>query len=234
MLTMWPPSRMCGRQSRVIRISPRTFVSMTVASSSSLPSQNGARPSASPALLTRMSRPPSSATARSTKRSQLSRSVTSRSSAKSPPRSSSRSTRLAPTATLAPASASVCATAAPIPLEAPVTTAVLCSSGANPRELRAYFGSGAIRLPHPELVDQHPQASGAVLVVADALREDVDDLRVDERHPWRLIDGLPIDSLPQSAGGVGVRCLLGRGLLDLPVDARVAELRGVRVRRAIG
>ena len=29
-------------------------------------------------------------------------------------------------------------------------------------------------LPNPELVDQHPQASGAVLVVADALRENVD------------------------------------------------------------
>src|SRR5436309_13307261 len=36
MLTTWPPSRMCGRQSRVIRTSPVTVVPKTAASSSSL------------------------------------------------------------------------------------------------------------------------------------------------------------------------------------------------------
>jgi hypothetical protein len=81
MLTMCPPSRMCGMQSRVIRSTPRTFVSIIVASSSSVDSQNGSRPSARPALLTRTSIPPRSATARSTNRSQLSSSVTSRSNA---------------------------------------------------------------------------------------------------------------------------------------------------------
>ncbi len=38
---MWPPSRMCGRQRRVIRISPATFVAITVASSSSVDSSTG-------------------------------------------------------------------------------------------------------------------------------------------------------------------------------------------------
>ena len=68
MLTMWPPSpsTRAGRQRRVMRIRPSTFVSITWRSSSSLDSQTGSRPSASPALLTRMSRPPSSASARST------------------------------------------------------------------------------------------------------------------------------------------------------------------------
>ena len=42
------------------------FVSMIVCSSSSVDSTNGSRPSARPALLTRMSRPPSSSSARST------------------------------------------------------------------------------------------------------------------------------------------------------------------------
>ena len=38
---MCPPSRMCGRQSRVIRIRPFTFVSKTARSSSSVDSSNG-------------------------------------------------------------------------------------------------------------------------------------------------------------------------------------------------
>src|SRR5581483_1568857 len=121
-LTMWPPSRMCGRQRRVIRTSPFTFVSKTVRSSSSLDSSNGARPSARPALLTRTSMPPSSFTAASTKRSQLSTSRTSSSSAICV---SSRSTLRAPPATRTPASASIRAVARPKPDEAPVTIAVL-------------------------------------------------------------------------------------------------------------
>src|SRR6187455_944748 len=142
MLTMWPPSWMCGRQRRVMRIRPRTFVSTIVMSSSSRLSQTGSRPSARPALLTRTSKPPSSACARSTNRSQLAGSVTSRSSAKSPSRSGRRSTRRAPTVTRAPASASACAVAAPIPLEAPVTTAVFPSSEAKSAQLNEGYDSG--------------------------------------------------------------------------------------------
>src|SRR5919204_157451 len=73
-LTTWPPSRMYGRQRRVMRISPWTFVSSTVSSSCSLPSQNGSRPRLSPALLTRMSSAPSSPIAASANRSQQDRS----------------------------------------------------------------------------------------------------------------------------------------------------------------
>ena len=51
-----------------MRISPSTFVSITSRSSSSCDSHTGSRPRARPALLTRMSRPPSSATASSTNR----------------------------------------------------------------------------------------------------------------------------------------------------------------------
>ena len=63
----------------------------------------------------------------------------------------------------------------------------------------------------PELVDQH-LPHRVVLVVADALREDVDDLRADERHPWRLVDGLAVDALPQAARGARVRRLRGLGV----------------------
>ena len=41
MVTMCPPSRMCGRQRRVIRMTPVTFVSIIHSSSSSLDSVNG-------------------------------------------------------------------------------------------------------------------------------------------------------------------------------------------------
>ena len=97
-----------------MRIRPSTFVSITSRSSSSLDSQTGSRPSARPALLTRMSRPPSSASARSTNARELSGSVTSR-----------VPSRREPTKTRAPASSSARAVAAPIPLEAPVTIARL-------------------------------------------------------------------------------------------------------------
>jgi len=97
-------------------------VAKTVLSSSSLDSSNGARPSASPALLTRMLSPPSRSTASSTKRAELSGSVTSSGSAISV---SSRSTRRAPPATRTPCSASCRAISRPKPDEAPVTIAVL-------------------------------------------------------------------------------------------------------------
>ena len=66
MKRMCPSSRMCGSTSRVMRRTPSTFVWTTRASSSAVDSVNGARPSARPALLKRMSTPPSSATAAST------------------------------------------------------------------------------------------------------------------------------------------------------------------------
>ena len=95
-----------------MRTSPFTFVPKTRASSSSLDSSNGARPSARPALLKRMSRPPSCSTAAATNRALLSGSVTSSSSAISV---SSRSTRRAPPATRTPAAARARAVAWPMP-----------------------------------------------------------------------------------------------------------------------
>ncbi len=67
--------------------------------------------------------------------------------------------------------------------------------------VRAYGSAeagAALRRPsaHPELVDQHPHPGGAKLIVAHARREHVDDSRVDERQPGRLVDGLPVDALP--------------------------------------
>src|SRR5437763_12458554 len=140
MLTMWPPSRRCGRQSRVMRMSPFTFVSGTPRSSCSVEGSKESRASAGPAAFTRTSRPPSSPTARSTKRAQLAGSVTSSSSARS---ASRRSTRRAPAATFAPSRRSALAVAAPIPLDAPVTIAVLPSRAPTRLSLRRFE-----RLPH--------------------------------------------------------------------------------------
>ena len=98
---MWPPSRMCGRQRRVIRISPWTFVSSIHSSSSSLDSQNGSRPSAPPALLTRTSSPPSAVDRRGDEAlAALGVGDVELRATTSP---SSRSTRRAPTATRIPA-----------------------------------------------------------------------------------------------------------------------------------
>src|SRR5829696_4440971 len=85
---------------------------------------------------------------------------------------------------------------------------------------------------HPELVDQD-SALRAELVVADALREHVDGLQGDERHPGCLGDGLPVDALPEAARGLWIRHLLRAGALDLPVDARVAERAQVDVQRVV-
>ena len=122
MKTMWPPSRTCGSASLVIRSTPSTFVCSTVASSSAVDSVNGARPRASPALLKRMSIPPTASTAASTNARLDASSVTSSGRATS---ASTFSTRRAPPTTRTPASRSCRTVAAPIPDDAPVTTAVL-------------------------------------------------------------------------------------------------------------
>src|SRR4029079_16494360 len=84
---------------------------------------------------------------------------------------------------------------------------------------------------NPELVDQH-LPHRVVLVVADALRDYVDDLGADERHPGRLVDGVAFRALPQATRGARARSLRRSGLLDLVIDARIAEFGGVRVPRA--
>src|SRR6185436_17598083 len=148
LLTMCPPSRMCGRQRRVIRIRPLTFVSSCVSSSASVDSQNGSRPRPRPALLTRMSSPPSSPIAASTNCSQLSRSVTSSSSLISV---SSCSTRRAPPATRTPSPARADAVAAPMPLEAPVTIAVFPSRPATTGRTLTSRGQQGLATPEVRL-----------------------------------------------------------------------------------
>src|SRR5205823_10873944 len=86
----------------------------------------GSRPRERPALLTRISSPPSAASAASTKLRQLSGSVTSR-----------LPSRREPVKTVAPASRSALVVAAPIPLDAPVTIARFPSSPATARTLPA-------------------------------------------------------------------------------------------------
>ena len=78
-----------------------------------------------------------------------------------------------------------------------------------------------------------PKPCRAVLVVADPTREHVDGFRVDERHPWRLVDRLRWSTRSQSpraaSGFVAARparAPICRSML------RVAELRSVRVARA--
>ena len=51
MKRMWPPSRMCGRQSRVIRIAPSTFVCRTVASSSGVRLRERVAPEREPGVV---------------------------------------------------------------------------------------------------------------------------------------------------------------------------------------
>src|SRR3954454_4654931 len=132
MITMCPPCSRCGSARRVMRTSPLMFVSMIVCSSSSVESTNGSRPSASPALLTRMSTPPSSSRPRSRNEAQLARSVTSSSSATS---ASIASTRRAPPATRTPASRNCFTVASPMPLDAPVTIALLPRSSTDAMRL---------------------------------------------------------------------------------------------------
>ena len=105
-----------------MRTSPWTLVSISASSSSSVLSSNRSRPSASPALFTRMSRPSSRWIALVTKLALLSASVTSSSSATNP---SPRSDRSAGGRPRPPAlfTGERTAVAAPIPLDAPVTIA---------------------------------------------------------------------------------------------------------------
>src|SRR6266508_730952 len=163
------PSSMCGRQSRVMRVSPSTLVSSMTRSSSSSASRIVLRPRASPALFTSKSSRPSRLDASATNFLQLSASVTSSGAKKwsspgsSATSSSIRSTRRAPSASRAPAPARARAVAAPIPLEAPVTTAVLPSSSGTRRSLssppgypRSLTASSTVMPSSRRASDLHP------------------------------------------------------------------------------
>src|SRR5947209_8548734 len=133
--------------------------------------------SMTPALLTRTSRPPSSARVRATASRQACSSVTSRSRASTrapspvsfPARASRRSRRRASIATAAPASARARAVASPMPDDAPVTSATLPARGRAASVMRCSCPEGAERetlvpgrrrvgrQPHAEAVQGQPQ-----------------------------------------------------------------------------
>src|SRR5262249_42570806 len=83
-------------------------------------------------------------------------------------------------------------------------------------------------LPHPELVDEH-ELLRVVLVVADALGEEVHVLRKHERHPRCRVGDLAVDPGPACARPDRVAQLLCLRPAHLAVDARVAELAWVQV-----
>src|SRR4051812_17983545 len=83
-------------------------------------------------------------------------------------------------------------------------------------------------LPHPELVDEH-ELLRVVLVVADALGEEVHVLRNHERHPRCSVCDLAVDPLPACARPGRVAQLLCLRPPHLAVDARVAEPAYVEV-----
>src|SRR5581483_7756809 len=225
-LTMWPPSRMCGRQSRVMRTSPFTFVSKTVRSSSSLESSKGARPSARPALLTRMSMPPSCSTAASTNAAALAGSVTSSGSRISV---SSRSMRRAPPATRTPASASMRAVDRPKPDDAPVTIAVLPrrSTVLDANRLRAlgHVVDLQRRVAEAEaLLEQPAEPAPGRVAVAVRRDEDVGGKRGEPARHGPDVEIVHLDHL--GVGGESARDRVGvdpgrRGLEEDP--ARLAQ-----------
>src|SRR5437588_10655275 len=222
---------MCGRKRRVMRTSPFTFVSKTLRSSSSLDSSNGARPSARPALLIRMSTPPSSPTAAATKRSQLAGSVTSSSRATSV---SSRSTRRAPPATRTPASASIRAVDRPKPDEAPVTIAVLpvrsTTLDANDLGPAGHVVDLECRVPEAEaLVQQLLEATPRAVAIGVGRDEDVGRERGEAARHGPDVEVVHLDDV--RVGGerrcdrIGIDA--GRGGLEEDA-ARVAQERPSR------
>src|SRR5262249_31595274 len=78
-------------------------------------------------------------------------------------------------------------------------------------------------LLHPELADEHVVLPGE-LVVADPLRDEVDQLRSEERGPWRLRHDLLIGHPPllvrsRLVGLAGDDRLLDQGLTGLVAEA---------------
>ena len=125
---MWPPSRMCGRQRRVIRISPATFVSSTVCSSSSVESVERVAPESEAGVVDEDVDPAAELLDRLPARSRgAARDVgdveREREVRLDPARDAARRPRRARPPRGAPRTI-----AAPIPLDAPVTTAVFPSS----------------------------------------------------------------------------------------------------------
>src|SRR6185369_2655684 len=84
-----------------------------------------------------------------------------------------------------------------------------------------------------ELIDKQSLSATAVLVVADTLAEEVDDLPDDERSYRRQIHDVSVGSRPPRARSLGILHLLTNSKPDFTVDVVVAELCGVVVREGI-
>src|SRR6476660_9992593 len=88
-------------------------------------------------------------------------------------------------------------------------------------------------LPHPELIDQDAELR-VPLVVADALRRQLEPLSVQERDPGRSVDDSAIHLCPERSGGGGIR---GGELLRTPhlaVEFRLTDNRAVELDVRVG
>src|ERR1700733_11025809 len=89
-----------------------------------------------------------------------------------------------------------------------------------------------IVLVDPELVEQDAEL-GVVLVVADAVGDEVDLARVSEIHGRRLIGELSVRFGPQLGGGWRFGGFGGEGAANGCVELRIAELAEVVVARRV-
>src|SRR5438034_11123234 len=78
--------------------------------------------------------------------------------------------------------------------------------------------------PHPELVQQNAPLR-AVLVVADPLRDEAEDLGRARRNDGRLVGEFSIDLRPQRVRGGLIGRLQPQRPIDLGVESAFAELR---------
>src|SRR3954454_12806576 len=187
-----PASRISGSAACVQYRSP-SRLTFTMVRHWSVGAPSTGPSSITPALFTRMSRPPSCECASVTNACALSSSATSTGSASARPPSPSilsasevrRSSRRAPSATTAPAPASASAVASPIPDEAPVIAATVPSSAPMTDSASSLGVSRTLRQ-----LDQHPHAEPrrAVPVVRAPLApRRAGDVHV---HPRVIVDEL--------------------------------------------
>src|SRR5213593_4612743 len=110
------------------------------------------------------------------------------------------------------------------PAEAPATSAVVTSGSWAMVTLSVSL--------HRRLVEQEVPLR-VELVALDALGEEVDPLRVEHRHPRRLVRDLAVDLRPELVRRRRILDAELERLLDLRLDPLVAELGQVRARRRV-
>ena len=90
-----------------------------------------------------------------------------------------------------------------------------------------------VALVHPELVEQHAEL-GVVLVVADAVGDEVGLARGSEIDGRGLIGELSVGLRPELRGGGRFGGFGGEGAANRCVELRIAELAEVVVTRRVG